>query len=217
MELNAVEIRILGCLVEKEGTVPDSYPLSTNSLVTACNQKTNRDPVVEYDQRTIDTSLLELRSIKGLARTITGGRSNKHRHVLDEAWSLDSAELAVLAVLMLRGPQTPGELRTRTERMHDFAELEGVEAVLSTLAHRDDPLVRQLTRQPGQKESRWEHRLGVDGEGDEASQAVVGPSSQSAVPIAGAAATTHIDELKVEVERLRADVDRLYELLGETP
>jgi uncharacterized protein YceH (UPF0502 family) len=217
MELNAVEIRILGCLVEKESTVPDSYPLSTNSLVTACNQRSNRDPVIDYDQRTIDTALLELRSIKGLARTITGGRSNKHRHVLDEAWGLDSAELAVLAVLMLRGPQTPGELRTRTERMHDFAELDGVEAVLSTLAHRDDPLVRQLTRQPGQKESRWEHQLGIDGDGDKASPAVVAPSSQPAAPVAGASPTTSVEELRGEVEQLRADVDRLYELLGETP
>jgi len=213
MELNAVEIRVLGCLIEKEGAVPDSYPLSTNSLVTACNQKTNRDPVVERDQRTIDSSLLGLRSIKGLTRTITGGRSNKHRYVLDEAWALDSADLAVLAVLMLRGAQTPGQLRTRTERMHEFAALDGIEAVLSTLARRDDPLVPQLTRQPGQKESRWEHRLGIHGDGDEASGAVAAPSSQTAAPITGAPATTHLDELRVEVERLRADV----ELLGETP
>ncbi len=218
MELTGVEIRVLGCLIEKEATTPDYYPLSTNALVTACNQSTNRDPVVSYDERTVDAAIFDLRANKGLTRTITGGRTNKHRHVLAEAWGLGSGELAVLAVLMLRGPQTAGELRSRTERMHAFSDLAGVEEALRTLAVRAEPIVRELERRPGQKETRWEHLLGSDevpGEG-----ATADPPRGGARAEAPPTATGHeadLRDLHEQVGRLRADVDRLYALLGEQP
>lgn len=159
VELTAEEIRVLGALVEKEATTPDHYPLSTNALTTACNQKTSRDPVVSYDQRLVSETMLLLRPA-GLARTVRSGRTDKHRHVLDEALGLDRAELAVLAVIMLRGPQTPGELRTRTERAHGFDSVDDVDVVLTGLAQRDEPLVRNLGRGPGQSQDRWTHLLG---------------------------------------------------------
>ena len=145
MELTAEEIRVLGVLVEKEATTPEQYPLSTNALTTACNQKTSREPVVSYDQRTVSQTMLLLRPA-GLARTVISGRTEKHRHVLHEAWNLDHAELAVLAVLMLRGAQSPGELRSRTERAHGFASLDEVHDVLDSLAARDEPLVGNIGR-----------------------------------------------------------------------
>ncbi len=214
MELNQVEIRILGCLVEKEATTPDNYPLSSKALVNACNQTSNRDPVVSYDERHIDSTMLDLRT-NGLARTVTGGRANKHRHILDEAWNLSHGELSVLAVLFLRGPQTAGEIRGRAERMHEFSDLAGIDRVLEALAVRSDPLVRQLDRRPGQKEARWVQL--ADG-GVEASA----EPSQRVTPIPAAAMASPPDSamdfgvLQAEVERLRADVDRLYELLGES-
>jgi uncharacterized protein YceH (UPF0502 family) len=159
MELTDAEIRVLGALIEKEATTPDQYPLSTNALTTACNQKTSRDPVVSYDQRQVSETMLLLRPA-GLARTIRSGRTDKHRHVLDEALGLDRAELSVLAVLMLRGPQTPGELRSRTDRAHRFDSVDEVDEVLSRLAQRDDSLVRCLGRGPGQSQDRWTHLLG---------------------------------------------------------
>ncbi len=160
MILTGPEIRVLGCLIEKANTTPDHYPLTTNSLVTACNQKTNREPVVDYDARTVSEAMMSLRGA-GLARTITGsGRTEKHRHVADEALGLDAAAEAVLAVLLLRGPQTPGELRLRTDRYLAFDSVEAVEEVLDGLARADDPLVANLGRAPGQSQDRWMHLLG---------------------------------------------------------
>src|SRR5215211_336106 len=136
MDLSAEEIRVLGCLVEKERTTPDQYPLTTNALRLACNQKSGRDPVVDFDERTVDGAMLGLRERK-LARTVLGGgRTAKHKHVLGETWGLDDDEMAVLAVLALRGPQTAGELRTRTDRMAALRSPEAVEAVLERLAAR---------------------------------------------------------------------------------
>jgi uncharacterized protein YceH (UPF0502 family) len=159
VELTPEQVRVLGCLIEKACTTPDQYPLSTNALVTACNQRSSRDPVVSYDDRVVDQAMLDLRQ-EGLARTVrpTGTRGHKHRHVLHEAWSLDDEELAVLAVLMLRGPQTPGELRIRTERYVDL-DMATVEAVLARLADREVPLVANLGRRPGQSQDRWAHLL----------------------------------------------------------
>ena len=156
LPLTAEECRVLGSLIEKAATTPDQYPLSSNGLRAACNQKTARDPVVAYDERLVDATVLSLRD-KGLARTIRGAgqRVFKHKHTVDEAWALDPSQLAVLAVLMLRGPQTAGELRTRTERAHGFATTDGVDAVLDDLARRDPPLVRMIGRKPGQKDDRW--------------------------------------------------------------
>lgn len=161
MELTPEEIRVLGVLIEKEATTPDQYPLSTNALTNACNQKSSRDPVVDYGQRTVANTMLLLRPA-GLARTVISGRTEKHRHVLDEAWGLGPAALAVLGVLMLRGAQSPGEIRTRTERAYGFESLDAVEAVLHQLASGDQPHVRNLGRASGQSQDRWTHLLAAD-------------------------------------------------------
>lgn len=162
MELSAEEIRVLGCLLEKAATTPDNYPLSTNALTNACNQKSSRNPVVDYGERTVTETMLLLRPA-GLARTVTGGgRVEKHRHTLDEAWGLTEAQLAVLAVLMLRGPNSSGELKTRTERYVGFASPADVETVLYGLAERAEPLVANLGRASGQSQDRWTHLLGAE-------------------------------------------------------
>jgi len=159
--LNAVEVRVLGSLVEKEITTPDYYPLTLNALVNACNQSSNRDPVVSFDETTVVRALDGLRE-KKLALVFYGADSRvpKYAHKLTEALTLSRPEIAVLCVLLLRGPQTVGELRGRTGRMHEFAALEEVEAVLQTLAAKESgPLVTKLPRQTGFKESRFAHRL----------------------------------------------------------
>lgn len=164
MELTAEEIRVLGCLIEKEATTPDQYPLSTNALVNACNQKSNRDPVLDYGERTVIDTMLLLRPA-GLARTIAGGRADKHKHVLDEAMGFDRDQLAVLAIMMLRGPQSAGELKTRTERYptsqgSGFESLGDIERTLEGLARGDDPFVVNIGRASGQSQDRWAHLLG---------------------------------------------------------
>ena len=155
VELTAPEARVLGCLMEKAVTTPDAYPLSLNALVNACNQSTNREPVVAYDDTTVEHALEGLRT-KDLARRVhqTGARVVKHRHAVDEAWKPSVPEFALLGVLMLRGPQTPGELKQRTERWHAFRSLGDIDQALRQLADRG--FVRQLARRPGQKEARWE-------------------------------------------------------------
>ena len=159
MDADAVELRVLGCLIEKQRTTPDAYPLSLNSLRLACNQSTNRDPVVDYDEPTIRASLERL-SRKRWVRLASGAgsRAIKYRHLLDEALSLDDAEISLLAVLMLRGPQTPGELKGRTERLHAFGSLAEVEEALERLGGRE--LAVRLARRPGQKEDRFAQLLG---------------------------------------------------------
>jgi uncharacterized protein YceH (UPF0502 family) len=161
MDATPVELRILGCLIEKQRTTPDVYPLTLNSLRLACNQATNRDPVVAYDEETIRVGLAGL-SRRGWARLASGpgSRGAKYRHLFDEAIGVSHAECSLLAVLMLRGPQTPGELKQRTERLHPFASLHEVDGVLEALIERD--LVARLPRRPGQKETRYEQLLGRD-------------------------------------------------------
>ena len=155
MSISAEEARVLGCLLEKERTTPDAYPLSLNALVAACNQSTNRAPVVQYGEPTVEAALDELRERSFVRRGVyPGSRVIKYRHVLDEALAVGPAEAAVLCVLLLRGPQTPGELKSRTERLHPFADLVAVEDALDRLAARDEPLARRLAREPGQKEAR---------------------------------------------------------------
>ena len=167
MDADAVEIRVLGCLIEKQRTTPDVYPLSLNALRAACNQSTNRDPVVAYDEPTIREGLQRL-ARKRWTRLASGpgSRAVKYRHLLDETLELGDAELALLCVLMLRGAQTPGELKQRGERLHGFASLEDVELTLDALISRG--LVRRLSRRPGQKEQRYAQaldalRAGADG------------------------------------------------------
>ena len=155
--LTAEEARILGCLIEKEATTPEYYPLTVNSLVAASNQKTNRDPVVDYDSMIVERTLLSLdeKGLIGLTRA-SGGRATKYVHRAGDFLEVDSEQLAVLAVLLLRGPQTPGELRSRTER-YFVAEkpLEVIEEILNDLMTRSEPLVERLPRKPGQKENRF--------------------------------------------------------------
>ena len=168
MDADPVEIRVLGCLIEKQRTTPDQYPLSLNALRLACNQTTNRDPVVEYDEPTIRDALNRM-SNRGWVRLASGpgSRAVKFRHLLDEALGLSRGELSLLAVLMLRGAQTPGELKQRTERLHSFESLPQLEQTLEGLLGRE--LVGRLPRRPGQKEQRYVQLLGDDdGDGDSA-------------------------------------------------
>jgi len=156
MELTSEEGRVLGCLVEKELTTPQLYPLTEKALIAACNQTTNRDPVVAYDVSTVRMTARSLRE-KGLLRMVhrTGERSDKNQHLLDSSLALSPGQLTVLAVLLLRGPQTLAELRARSERMRPFDTVAQVQEVLDALTDRDDPLVARLERQPGRKESRY--------------------------------------------------------------
>jgi uncharacterized protein len=162
VNLDAVELRVLGCLLEKERTTPDQYPLSLNALRLAANQSTNRDPVVDYDEAAIRTALDRLGNL-GYTRLASGpgSRAAKFRHLLPEALQLDAPQLALLAVLMLRGPQTAAELRTRAERLHAFTSVPDVEDTLRRLAERE--LVARLGRRPGEREERWMQLLGAGG------------------------------------------------------
>jgi uncharacterized protein YceH (UPF0502 family) len=163
MDLSASETRVLGCMLEKQLTTPDIYPLTLNSLRLACNQSTNRDPVVEYDDAILRDALHHLER-RGFTRLASGrGRAPKYRHLLAEALPLSGDEQAVLCVLMLRGPQTPGELKQRAERMHSFTELAAVHETLDRLIARE--LVVCLERRPGQKEDRYAQLLEQDAEG----------------------------------------------------
>lgn len=214
MDFTAEEIRVLGCLIEKGATTPDQYPLSTNALLNACNQKSSREPVVEYTERMVVEAMKLLRAA-GLARTITGGsRVEKHRHVLGEVWSLDEGEQAVLAVLTLRGPQTPGELRTRTDRYVAFDDLAVVDDTLRSLAQRPEPLVIDLGRGPGQSQNRWAHLL--------AGEPALGSGNWSTAPDergfeggAGAGRTlASRSELEARVTQLEARLANIEEALG---
>ncbi|HTU88010.1 MAG TPA: DUF480 domain-containing protein [Solirubrobacteraceae bacterium] len=179
-ELTPPEQRVLGCLIEKRWTTPDQYPLSLNALRLACNQSTNRDPVTSYDESTVREAAQRL-CLYGLARLASGhgSRSVKYRHLAEEALGLGREELAVLAVLLLRGPQTPGELKARTERMAQLGSLDEVERVLGVLSERD--YARRIGRRPGQKEDRFEHLLG--GAGDrEGPGSAPAPAAASAPP-----------------------------------
>jgi uncharacterized protein len=212
---------VLGCLVEKQMTTPQQYPLSLNALTLACNQATNRDPVVAYDEPTVQRAVTALKE-GGLARFVhpSHGRSVlRFRHVLDEALGISGGPLALVAVLMLRGPQTPGELRARTERMASFADVHGAEADLEALAARPEPLVARLGRQPGQKEDRYAHLLG-----DVANPSAPPPDTAARAPgidAAPAPASAPLDlaaevaRLAHEVDALRRDVDDLRRELGD--
>jgi uncharacterized protein YceH (UPF0502 family) len=172
VDADPAELRVLGCLIEKQRTTPDQYPLSLNALRLAANQATNREPVTDYDDAAIRTALDRL-GHRGWTRYASGpgSRAPKFRHLLDEALHLAEPQLAVLAVLMLRGPQTVAELRTRTERLHRFADAAEVEAVLEELADRE--LAERLPRRPGEREERWTQRLG----GGDAAAEPVAPHS----------------------------------------
>lgn len=238
--LTAEELRVLACLIEKANTTPEQYPLSTNALTAACNQKTSRDPVVEYPANLVDRTIQLLRD-GGWARSIrgSGNRTFKHRHVIDEKLGLDSPEQAVISVLALRGPQSPGELKTRTERYHDFADLEDVERVLGRLAARQPPLVRDVGRAPGQSQDRWIQLIGpspgAEPGSDPAPSSVTAPAAtpsqtpapspaSSPAPTSGEAGARPVGLPPAggggggdadEVVRLRARVEALERRLGD--
>ena len=213
-DLATEEIRVLGALVEKQMTTPQYYPLTLNALVAACNQSSNRWPVVAYDETTVASALGQLRE-RGLTRIVhsTSNRAAKYRHVLDEALVLEIPELALLGVLLLRGPQTLGELRSRTERMYPFATLGEVEEALDALAGRAEPLVARLARQPGQKDARYVHLL--SGPPDPAAAAAEAePVNRPGGPAPGTGALeARVSALEEEVGRLRAVVAELKDLL----
>lgn len=216
MALSSAEARVLAVLAEKEITVPDSYPLTLNALRLGCNQTSNRHPVVAYEDRTVEAALLALKSI-GLVRFVHpshGGRTVRYRHVADERWRLDRNELAVLAMLVLRGPQTAGEIRARGERQLD-GDGGTVEEALDTLAARSpEPFAVQLPRRPGERERRWAHLL--SGEPDEASLAV-DDHADSADTLDPAADGDRLEQMQAEVDLLRRRLDRLEQLLGVEP
>jgi hypothetical protein len=213
MDLDAAEVRVLGCLIEKQRTTPDAYPLSLNALRLACNQSTNRDPVVAYDEELIRGALHRL-GRRRFTRLTTGhtSRTAKYRHLLDEALEVDAAEQSVLAVLMLRGDQTPGELKQRTERMQPFSGLDELQEVLTRLIDRG--LVAQLARRPGQKEERFRHRLSEDLD-DDADVAVGVTAAPAAVVVPPPPRRDErLDKLEREVAELREELAALRGELG---
>lgn len=198
--LDSVEARVLGCLIEKEATTPEYYPLSLNALVNACNQKSNRDPVVSYDDSTVEDAIERLRA-KQLAFLITGsGRVTKYSQRISETFNLGRRELAVLGVLLLRGPQTLGEIKDRAERMHAFGDLSETERVLEKLAEwSTGALVTKLPRQPGQKEARYAHLL----------------SGEPVVEAPPPAPSNPIAQLQEELHQLRSDFENLKQRFEE--
>ncbi len=206
--LTEIETRVLGSLIEKDITTPDYYPLSLNALVNACNQKNNRDPVMSLDEESVRTALSSLQE-KRLAGPASGAdsRVTKYEHRLQEVFNFDRREVAVLCVLLLRGPQTPGELRTRTERMYHFEALEDVVSTLDRLAQREPRLATILPRQPGTKESRYTHLL--SGEPPEASMAPTLSPAHSDSP-----STDRLTQLEEEVARLRQELSEVQQQLA---
>jgi uncharacterized protein YceH (UPF0502 family) len=208
--LSEVETRVLGSLVEKELTTPDYYPLSLNALLNACNQKSNRDPVMNLNENAVSQALRSLDK-EGLAGRADGmdNRVTKFEHRLQEAFNFDRREIAILCELLLRGPQTPGELRSRADRMHPFDDLGQVQSTLQRLAQREPPLVKMLPRQPGTKESRYTHLLSGD----------VRIQAQEATPEADVSHSTadgeRIARLENELSALQNEVANLKQQLAE--
>jgi uncharacterized protein YceH (UPF0502 family) len=211
--LNEVEARVLGSLIEKDITTPDYYPLSLNALVNACNQKSNREPVMNLDEDAVREAIcgLEKDGLAGPADTFDS-RVTKYEHRLQEAFNFDRRETAVLCTLLLRGPQTPGELRSRSERLHSFDELSEVEAALQRLMQRNLPLVKILRRQPGTKEARYVHLLS----GDIETAAVIAPTS----PVEPLRDTQphnlgRLAQLEQQVDQLQTEIEQLKRQFAE--
>jgi len=207
LQLSEIEVRVLGALVEKEINTPEYYPLSLNALLNACNQKSNRDPVLTLNEDDVRQALRSL-SGQALARSAGGdSRVPKYEHRLNELYNFHRHEIAVLCILLLRGPQTQGELRTRTERMYAFEDLEAVHSALNLLSRREPPLVKVLPRQPGTKESRYMHLLA--GDAAPAPPADESPAPRSATGRSGE--SQRIGELENEIAELRRELDTLRE------
>lgn len=195
------EARVLGCLIEKERTTPEYYPLTLNALQNACNQKTNRDPVVQYDEATVEIALDGLNR-KGLVSNVTGAglRARKFLHLAESKLGLDQAQSAVICVLLLRGAQTPGEIRGRTGRMYEFGELSEIESLLENMTQADQPLVMQLPKLPGTKEFRYVQLLTGEPDLERIDHAMYAPS---------APASSALEELRAEMQQLRTELDDL--------
>jgi len=207
--INATEARILGSLVEKQLTTPEYYPLTLNALVNACNQKNNREPVTSFDEATVSNALEILRD-RNLVYVYYGSTSRvpKYKHMLPSVYELEPAEVAVVAVMLLRGPQTLGELRTRTERMHSFADLGEIQQTLDGLMRRDEPVVVKLPVLSGQKEARFGHLL--SGDIDVEAFAAAHPTRAAQVESSNerfAKLETEVSELRTEIESLKAKFD----------
>ena len=221
MEPDAVEIRVLGCLIEKQRTTPDVYPLTLNALRLACNQSTNREPVVNYDENIIRGAIERLVQRKwATLASWSNRRSMKYRHTLDGALGLDDGEISVLAVLMLRGSQTPGELKIRTERLHSFGDMGELSGTLGRLIERG--LVVRLDRRPGQREERYSHLLSEDGAESEPAEGAA-PAAPAATPAApagpappapAAGGNERIERIERQLAELRAEIKALREELG---
>ena len=199
--LDAIEVRVLGSLMEKQLATPEYYPLTVNALVAACNQKSNREPVMELSESDVQRALARLQDEK-LVWKVMGGRAVRYDHNLDTVWHLNRAEKAVITLLFLRGPQTPGELRGRSDRLHPFDSVPEVEELLRDMAAHSEPLVREMSRRPGQKESRWAHTVGG---------AIAEPE-----PVAATheeSAVSHAEPLSVRVARLEQQVASLDDAL----
>ena len=211
--LSVFEIRVLGVLSEKQRTVPDSYPLTLNSLVSGCNQKTSRNPIIQISDAEAQAALDSLKALS-LVTESSGGRVYRYAHNLDGVLRIPSQSIVLLTVLMLRGPQTPGELRIASERMHDFADISSVEAFLEELADRAaGALVRKLPRLPGSRESRWAHLLGGEaGGGEVAGSADARTEDLSLGEVA--ALKAHVTRLEAELAGVKALLGRVCSELG---
>lgn len=203
--LDEIEIRVLGSLLEKQQSTPDVYPLSLNALRTACNQSTSREPVMNLSEEQLRGAIETLQEI-GLVWRVHGSRAEKFEHNLDRQWGLDAPARAVMTLLLLRGPQTPGELRARSERLHPFASVAEVEDVLAREAATEEPLVRELERLPGQKESRWAHLAG-------SAEPVSAPAD--APRTAAVSLTARVETLEESVRMLGERLAALEKALGE--
>lgn len=207
-DLDAVEIRVLGCLVEKQFTTPDVYPLTLNALTVACNQQTNRDPVMSLSDSEVQSALDRLQD-EMLVWRVVGSRATKFDHNLEKRWQLGPASKAILGVLMLRGEQTPGEIRARTERMYKFETAEDLDVQLRAMAA--GGLVEELPRRPGQKEARWRHLAG----GSSADETYAAQPANEA-PERGEPMSVRVARLEEEVRSLRDELDNLKRNLGVT-
>lgn len=205
LEIDPIQARVLGCLIEKEITTPDYYPLTLNSLTTACNQKSNRHPKMELDEGTVMDALNHL-SKKSLAMEKgSTGRTQKFVHRANKILHVDEQEIAILCELLNRGPQTPGELKTRCSRMAEFADNDEAELILTALSERENPLVIQLPKQSGKRDQRWAHLLSgpIDIAALEAQQASAGSDSSAVVKISATETTQRLDALEAEVAALK--------------
>jgi len=207
-EFSPEEQRVLGCLIEKAATTPETYPLTMNALIAACNQTSNRDPVVSYREDTVAGTITSLRERK-LIRIVypAHARVTKYRHILDEAWALSPEELAVLGVLLLRGAQTLNELASRTERYGDLSDLGGVPGILDRLARRPRPLARMVERRPGQREDRYVHLLGI----------TEIPEASTAPALGQASLADRVLALEVETAILRDELEFVRNCLEDLP